>query len=226
MSQTGIQPTPTPLQSLIPGNEPPPTPAPTPQPPSGETPEQKTAREATEATAKAAKDALVAPIDVKNIVIPEGFEKDDALLGEFATLLNDDKLSRADRANKLIELQAKVLKAASEKGSALFVQQQQEWQDQVRSDPEIGGTGLDAKLGNIAKLLDLFGGTKPAQGAARDATKLRQLLDTTGAGNNPEMVRFLSNIAEAMVAEGKIVPAGTPSSGPKDAASLLFDGKK
>ena len=107
--------------------------------------------EADNATAKAAHDATkpaapatapdpkaVAPIDFsKDIKLPEGFVADEALSKEFTDVINDDKLSRAERAQKLIDLQAKAMASLSEAGKTAWNTLQTDWQAKVQADPDV-----------------------------------------------------------------------------------------
>jgi len=172
--------------------------------------------EADNATAKAAHDATkpaapaaapdpkaVAPIDFsKDIKLPEGFVADEALSKEFTDVINDDKLSRAERAQKLIDLQAKAMASLSEAGKTAWNTLQTDWQAKVQADPDVGGAKLPSVLQNISTLLDNYG-----------TRELREVFTLTGAGNNVEMVKFLNKIA-AKLNEGGPVSGAPPNTAP------------
>lgn len=199
----------------------------TPTPPSDPAPWQeyvpdtnKTAEE--NAAAKAAHDATkpAAPapqavppptaVAPDKLVLPEGFERDEAALGKFAEIMNAE-LSPQDRANQLIALQAEVMKGVSERANQAFIDTQQQWQQEVLSDPDIGGEKLDPALGEIAKLIDTY----------PHAAELREMFVVTGAGNHPHMIRFLLRLARER-AEGKPTPGGTPTPAHKSTAERLY----
>jgi hypothetical protein len=80
------------------------------------------------------------------ITLPEGFERDDASLGKFTEIMNAE-LTPQDRANQLIALQAEVMKGVSERANQAFIDMQQQWQDEIRADPALGGEKLDPATG-------------------------------------------------------------------------------
>ena len=154
------------------------------------------------------------PLTVADIKLPEGFEADGSLQEKFVGILNDDKLSPADRANALVALQAEAAKAASEKAS-------QQWDDfnkqqiaEVQQDPEVGGAKLEANLGAISKMLDEHG-----------TPELRLVMDNSGAGNNLHMVKFLTKIA-GLLSEGKPAVGAPSDGGGKTAAQVMFPSMK
>lgn len=145
-----------------------------------------------------------------SIKLPDGFEVDQKVMGDFVSLMNDAALNPAERAQKLIDLQTEFAKAQAEQAVKTWKTLQETWQEEVRADAEIGGDKLEANLGRISTLLNTHG-----------TPELRQVMDQTGAGNNVHVVKFLSKIAAAM-GEALPAPAGVPSGGAKDLASRIF----
>ena len=138
------------------------------------------------------------PLTPEVVKLPEGFTVDQPVMDKFLGILNDQKMSLADRANGLANLQAEVLKSQSEKAMADWEAMNATWQDEVKADPEIGGAKLDGTLSAISTLINTHG-----------SPELRQIMDATGAGNNVHVVRFMAKIA-TLLGEGR--PAtGTPS---------------
>lgn len=133
-----------------------------------------------------------------NIKLPEGFTVDEKLSADFLGVMNDQKMSPAERAQQLIDLQAKAITLASEKGREQWNNLQTEWQTAVKADPEIGGDKLPPVLTRLAAALTTFG---------TDAT--RQAFDATGAGNNPEIIKFFNKMALAL-GEGQLTKGGAP----------------
>lgn len=172
--------------------------------------EQKATEPAkTEAKSESARTPASATLALADLKAPEGLEIDQALGNEFVTLLNDQNLSRSDLANKLIELQSKALTTASEKSSQEFVQLQEQWRNEVMADPEVGGSKWNGTQSSIAKLLDAYGDEKT-----------RLAFDVTGAGNNPDVVRFLAKVGNALAAG--LPRPGSPGSQERTHADILF----
>lgn len=132
-------------------------------------------------------------------------------MGEFLTIANDLKLS-PEVAQKLVDLQTKLTMQASEAGSKAYGELQAKWQDEVRTDPQIGGPKLEENLSYVAKLIDRFGGEK--------AIAIREAFAETGAGNNPAIVRFMVALGKEHADPSPVT--GRPSSSPADAASILY----
>lgn len=133
---------------------------------------------------------VVEPVTADALKIPEGLTIPDENKTEFLEILNGD-LSPSDRANALIALQAKVMEKAQETDSTAWTKMQEDWQGEVKSDPDVGGAKLQPTLTNIGKLIDEYG-----------SSELRDVFDLTGAGNNVHVIKFLNKIA------GKLTEGG------------------
>lgn len=177
-------------------------------PPVEETPEAKAAREAEEAT-KVANDTLKNPFKPEELKFSsEDIKVDPALAGQFSELVNKFGIPR-DAVAGLVALQEQTMKAASEAGSAQWNELQETWRAEVSKDAEIGGEKLQPTLGSISKLLDRYG-----------SPEVRAAFDLTGAGNNPQVIKFLAKVAKDLGEPGPI--SGQPGSPPRSAAEILF----
>src|SRR3990172_1633324 len=153
------------------------------------------------------------PLTAETVKLPEGFTVDEPTMTSFLEVMNDRELSAADRAQKLIDLQASVLTQASEANSKAWDELQETWKGEVKADPEIGGAKFDLTVSNISKLLDQYGSKE-----TRDAFSL------TGAGNNPHIVKFMSKLATQLT-EGNPV-LGNPGATSTTAAERMFPSMK
>jgi hypothetical protein len=199
--------------SLV-GNNTPPSSTPTTPSPEAVTPPAETSEAKPEGEAKPEATAPEA-LTREAIKLPEGMEADEPLITEFLGVLNNAELTPAARAQALIDLQVKANQAASEKNSQLWTETQEQWVKESRELPKIGGDKLDETLGNISRLVDEYGGSEA------ERKELRETFDLTGAGNHRSMIRFLHNVAQQLVVEGKPTQ-GNPTAGPRDAAAVLF----
>lgn len=154
-----------------------------------------------------------APLTAEDISFPEGMEVPDELRDEFLTVINDAELSPKDRAQALINLQAKAAQQASETASQAFAAQQQQWQDEVRADPQLGGANFDATIKGISRLVDQYGNDDFVAAMA-----------ATGAGNNIHVVRFFHQLAQKLNEPAPVT--GQPVAQQGDAASRLFPSMK
>lgn len=152
----------------------------------------------------------VEPLTVESLKFPEGFSVDEPIRDEFLGIMNDSALTGADRAQKLIDLQAKLIQSGADAQRAAWDKTQEEWVAAAKNDPEVGGAKLEPALGSIAKLVEQYGGPE-----------LNSVFDLTGVGNNVHVIRFLSKIAKDLTENGNHV-SGNPSSQPQSLAQSLY----
>lgn len=154
----------------------------------------------------------VSPPDYTSLTLPEGMIVDDNLFGEFKAEAAEAKLD-PDSAQKFLAIGHKLLTAQNEANLATFTATQNQWLAEVNAFPEFtGAEAREQSLASIGRVLDEFG-----------TPEVRQLMDLTGAGNNPAMVRMLLNISKALN-EGMPTPQGRPAiqAGPKSLGDRLY----
>lgn len=136
---------------------------------------------------------------------PEGQSYDPKVLDGFSEAMKDLNIPQ-DKAqatlDKLAPLIANQMQEAVQK-------QSQQWADQVRSDPEIGGQNLDAHLAVAKGALEKFG-----------SPELTKLLNESGLGNNPQLVKLLYNVGKATSQDTFV--SGRQATSPKSAAQTLY----
>lgn len=137
--------------------------------------------------------------------LPEGVELDGTAADKFKAIAAELKLP-ADGAQKVVDLYAGLKQAEAE----AFKNQVEAWGEEVKADKEIGGAKLDENLAAARKAVDTF--APPG---------LKSLLNSTGLGNHPEMVRMFLNIGK-QISEDGIVRGNSAEQKPKDAASVLY----
>jgi hypothetical protein len=179
-----------------------------------ETPEQKTAREAEEARAtetpeqKAEREAAEAkaagaPEAYADFKMPEGIVIDEPGLEALKATAKDLNLSQ-DAAQTLVDQAV----AMRQRDVDAIVAVRQEWLDASKADKEFGGDKLDENLAVAKRGLEAYG--TPA---------LSALLNETGLGNHPEIIRLLVK-AGRTASEDRIVTGRT---GPTtDRASRMY----
>jgi hypothetical protein len=177
-------------------------------PPAGEKPaetdEQKAERVAAEA-AEAAKNAG-APEKYEPFTPPEGGNLDPAVMDQFAEAARALNLPQ-DKAQQLINTMAPVIAARqAEQVEAVRA----EWGTQSTADKEFGGDKLPENLAVATKAMTAFG-----------TPELTKLLNDTGLGNHPEVIRFMYRTGKAM-SEDKVITGGVPASGIRSTADLLY----
>lgn len=159
-----------------------------------ETPTTPPADGTTPPTDKPAEVAPVVPLTAADLKLPPELAVTEEQSTELLNIFNDPELSPADRASKLMELHATTLRNFAEQTVAEIREQQTKWEDEIKTDKDIGGDKLAPNLIKVSKFLDAMG-----------TPELREALDATGAGSHPAIVRFFIKMA-AEHAEGS--PAG------------------
>ena len=155
------------------------------------------------------------PLTPTDISLSEGVTINEEGMTGFLSLINDTELSRADLAQKLIDLQVSTTEeaatAAAEAATASWNEMQSTWQDEVRALPNLGGDNLNATLAGIKKGLQAVG----ADQATFDALTL------TGAGNNPAIIKVLHALTKPQNEGAPIL--GAPPNAPRTRAQRLYN---
>ena len=141
---------------------------------------------------------------------PEGFELEPETTKEFETLARELDLSNDD-ANKLLPLGAKLAQKIAEQQQTSHQAQVTKWAEDAKADKEYGGEKFDASLKTALKARDQFA-----------TPELKTLMDETGLGNHPEIVRLFHRIGTA-IADDSFVQAPSAGGSAKSAAAILFD---
>ncbi len=148
------------------------------------------------------------PVEIKyDLKLPENAAITDEAIANVSAFAKDHKLSN-EQAQKMLE-RDNALFAAYQEG-AIEAQQKQsmDWMQATKADKEIGGDHFAANVESARQLIVKHG---------NDA--LKKLLNDTGAGNHPEVVRFIAKIGKLMH-EGQMLSGKPISEKPKAPRSL------
>jgi hypothetical protein len=137
--------------------------------------------------------------------MPDGVELDQAATTEFTAIAKELKLDQA-AAQKLADIGAKMAQRQADAHAQLV----ETWTEQVKTDKEIGGDKLAENLGVARKAIDTFG-----------SPELKALLNSTGLGNHPEVVKLAFKVGKAISEDGFV--SGSPKGNTtNDPAKKLF----
>jgi hypothetical protein len=137
---------------------------------------------------------------------PEGVQLDQASLDEFSKIVKDKDLSPSERAQKLADL---AVKREADRAQA-FQETVKSWADTVAKDPELGKPENQAAA---RKVVEDFG-----------TPELKDLLNSTGMGNHPEVVRFVLQVSKAMSEDTIVRARGNAAAGTqRPPAAVLYD---
>lgn len=167
-----------------------------------------------DAADKAATDAPVIP-EAYELTLPEGMALDADLLGEVTPVFKEIGLTN-EAANKLMPFAAKLLEKSRTPFETQMLEaisaQRKAWLDEAKSAEDIGGPKWDATLGVAAKGLDAMG--------FKAGTQFRALLNDSGLGNHPDMIRAFAKLGELAGEEGDFARADAGA--PVDALSEMY----
>lgn len=138
---------------------------------------------ATEAIEQQAEEKTGAPEEYEKFNAPEGQEYDDQFVKAYGDVAKELNLSQKD-AQKLLD---KVSPVVRERQQAQIDAVKQGWLDNSKGDKEFGGDKLEANLAVAKTALDKFG-----------TPELKQLMNQTGLGNHPELIRFFYRAGKAI----------------------------
>lgn len=153
---------------------------------------------------KAEGEAQPQALDFQSL-LPEGAVVDEQVATDFKAVASELKMTQ-DQASKLVGLQARLYQAQVEAQQ----QQVETWAEEVKKDATIGGE----KLGETLQV---------AQAAIREFgdEQLVSLLNESGLGNHPALVRFAHKVGRAL--GGDAMVTGNAGARPSDdPASRLF----
>lgn len=141
--------------------------------------------------------------------VPEGVAFDEAGLEAFGKFAKDADLPQ-DKAQALLE---KLAPAMQERAKAAVESTKAQWMESSRTDKEFGGDKLTENLAVAKRALDTFG-----------SPELRALLNESGLGNHPEIIRAFYRAGKA-ISEDRVVN-GAGGEAPVDPAKRLFPDHK
>lgn len=148
---------------------------------------------------------------------PEGMEiYDKELFDSFSATAKELGLSQ-EKFGELTKMHAKAMEVAAEQQANAFIDLRKTWVTEIQADKELGGDKFDANVAAATKALETF----DTNGA------FKELLASTGYGDNPAVFRFMVNVANAT---GSDHPVNTgdggsaPKSGPDESNPLGYKG--
>jgi hypothetical protein len=133
----------------------------------------------------------------------DGQEFDAGIITAFSEVAKELNLSQ-DAAQKVLDKVAPVIQSRQSEQVETI---RNEWVEQSKTDKEFGGEKLSENLSVAKKALDNFG-----------SPELRALLNESGLGNHPEVIRFMFKAGKAISEDTFVGNSPNPGSrsGPQD----------
>lgn len=149
----------------------------------------------------------VALPEYEPFVLPEGIELEPEKLGEFTKTLaefeNKTKASHEEvqaLGQSLVDRHIAELQRYTESLTHAWNKQKNDWKDSFLKDPEFANR-TDTVVNSALDAIAVYAGDNKQQ------DEFRGLMETTGIGNHPAMIRLLSNI---MLAKAEPKPLAAP----------------
>ena len=137
--------------------------------------------------------------DYADFTFEEGVTADPTLMTNIKGLAKELDLSQAG-AQKLAEKANALTKAFSESTANTLAEAKKEWSQRMQNDKDFGGTRLQENLGYAAKAMKEFA-----------TPELKQLLNESGLGNHPELVKAFIKVGKSMTGDNdKLVTGQAP----------------
>jgi hypothetical protein len=181
------------------------------EPTGGDATQQTQAQDTTSETAGDIKtgneDELKGAPEQYEFKAPEGREYHPSVINAFSEVAKELNLTQ-ENADKLLNKMAPII---TERQTQQIEAVQEQWAEASKADKEFGGEKLDENLKVAKSALEKFG-----------SPELSKLLQETGAGNNPEIIRLLYRVGKA-TGEDSLVTGSQSAPNSKSAASILYD---
>lgn len=155
-----------------------------------------------------------APVEY-NLKAPEGF--DAAGLPKIAEVAKNWGLTPENAQKLLDQTHAAQIKAKADTEAAL-AKQKQEWVDAVKADPVIGGEKFDATIARAMKVVGELD--------QKIAPGIKQLLESSGYGDHPVVVRLFAYLGEKNREDSFSTPGGAPAGEKPTIEQMLYPSTK
>lgn len=147
------------------------------------------------------------------LVMPEGWSLDEEGLAELTPIMQGLKATN-EQVQAVADLYVKRLSAAREAQLAADQAMLAEWQNEIKTDPEIGGAALEENLAMVSRVLSKYAGPE-----------FVAYMDRSNLGNYPPFVKAIVKMAKDL-SDDSFIPGGrgggTGGDPIKEAANLIY----
>jgi hypothetical protein len=140
---------------------------------------------------------------------PAGGQIDAQILGCFEGVARELNMTQ-ESAQRMLDV---LTPALAEKQARVVEEARSQWAEGARGDREFGGARLDESLVVARRALEAFG--TPA---------LRELLEQSGLGNHPELIRAFYRAGRAISEDSLVRGGGGAGSSAESAAQRMYPG--
>lgn len=145
-----------------------------------------------------------------SLKLPEGSLLQASHLEGLEAFAKERGLSQ-EQAQALAERESATVGAFLDSEQKAFQERAAKWVDEVKADPEVGGAKFAESIEHTKRMLKQYA-----------PPEFMKLLDDTGYGNHPALVKTLARVAKAM-SDDKLVQTGVNApSGPKPIEDVFY----
>lgn len=155
-------------------------------------------------------DEVAGPETYADFSLPEGMELDGEFLTEASAMFKADGLTQ-EQAQKYVDFYSGKIQAGAQAQSETYSQLMDDWRTQAQSDKEFGGDNFKESIGIAQAAIEAFG-----------TPELTEFLEAHGAGNHPEMIRFMVKVGRLTKEDVPGSTTGSGTGGKKDHAEQLY----
>lgn len=162
-------------------------------------------------------EAKAGPPEAYELTAPEGMALDKESLDAAAPVFRELGLSN-EQAQALMpvagQFAQKIADSLNQQILASVATERKQWLETARSDTEIGGANWDKSIATAAQGLDRLGFPK--------GSAFRNLLDESGLGNHPDMIRAFARVGKVVGEDTDFVRSEQNASVQKTDAELFY----
>jgi hypothetical protein len=161
------------------------------------------------------------PITIGEGEAAQTVEIDNKLLEDVTPLLRDAgvTLGAAKKlAPAVLKVQEQVLTRLNNDHKAMRA----DWEKQVREDKDLGGAKLDTTLSLVDRALGKFGAPSVKDEQGKETNEFRLLMNETGLGDHPVLVRMFSEIGKLVGEDGELIRPDTSPALKLDRLEALY----
>lgn len=168
--------------------------------------------------APAEENSAEAPLDIK---LPDGFQKDDALMRSFLDVAKEGGIKQ-ETAQKLFDMYVGESRKVTEAVETSFFERQSrinaEWAKQCREDPEFGGANFDAGSNHVIQAVRRF------LPEAKEQAEFVEFFRAANLNNNPILRRFIARVGAATAEAGPVQSEASNPAREVSIADQLYKG--
>ncbi len=171
------------------------------------------------------------PTGYESFTMPEGYTMNDEQTSDYSTFAKDLGLDQT-QAQKAVDKHFEFVNKAREQGMQAQEAMQEGWATETRNDNEFGGSNLSENIAGARKAMNSF--SQPAVNDGKPVlhqdgpmkgqqmTEMEVLMNESGWGNHPAMIRVFHRISKAMSEDSFVTGSLAPPATKKTQAEVMY----